>query len=83
MKGDKAKLKVVSQAVGRPADKVIDIRGLSLIFQTADTPVFALSDIDLSIAGSSAAAAGNYGTIIERRESFTGLVVVFSRPMPS
>jgi NitT/TauT family transport system ATP-binding protein len=51
MKGDKAKLKVVSQAVGRPADKVIDIRGLSLIFQTADTPVFALSDIDLSIAG--------------------------------
>ena len=51
MKGDKAKLKVVSQAVGRPADKVIDIRGLSLIFQTADTPVFALSNIDLSIAG--------------------------------
>ena len=51
MKGDKAKLKVISQAVGRPADKVIDIRGLSLIFQTADTPVFALSDIDLSIAG--------------------------------
>ena len=51
MKGDKAKLKVVSQAVGRPADKVIDIRGLSLIFQTADTPVFALSDIDLSITG--------------------------------
>jgi NitT/TauT family transport system ATP-binding protein len=51
MKGDKAKLKVVSQAVGRPADKVIDIRGLSLIFQTADTPVFALSDIDLIIAG--------------------------------
>jgi len=51
MKGDKAKLKVVSQAVGRPEDKVIDIRGLSLIFQTADTPVFALSDIDLSIAG--------------------------------
>jgi NitT/TauT family transport system ATP-binding protein len=51
MKGDKAKLKVVSQAVGRPADKVIDIRGLSLIFQTADTPVFALSDLDLSIAG--------------------------------
>ena len=50
MKGDKAKLKVVSQAVGRPADKVIDIRGLSLIFQTADAPVFALSDIDLSIA---------------------------------
>jgi NitT/TauT family transport system ATP-binding protein len=49
MKGDKAKLKVVSQAVGRPADSVIDIRGLSLIFQTADAPVFALSNIDLSI----------------------------------
>ena len=51
MKGDKVKLKVVSRAVGRPADKVIDIRGLSLIFQTADAPVFALSKIDLSIAG--------------------------------
>jgi NitT/TauT family transport system ATP-binding protein len=51
MKGDKAKLKVVSQAVGRPADSVIDIRGLSLIFQTADAPVFALSNIDLSIVG--------------------------------
>jgi NitT/TauT family transport system ATP-binding protein len=51
MKGDKAKLKLVSEAVGRPAEKVIDIRGLSLIFQTADAPVFALSNIDLSIAG--------------------------------
>ena len=51
MKADKAKLKLVSQAVGRPADKVIEIRGLSLIFQTADAPVFALSNIDLSIAG--------------------------------
>jgi NitT/TauT family transport system ATP-binding protein len=51
MKADKAKLKLVSQAVGRPADTVIEIRGLSLIFQTADAPVFALSNIDLSIAG--------------------------------
>ena len=51
MKGDKAKLKLVSEAVGRPAEKVIDIRGLSLIFQTADAPVFALSKIDLSIVG--------------------------------
>jgi NitT/TauT family transport system ATP-binding protein len=51
MKGDKAKLKVVSQAVGRPADSVIDFRGLSLIFQTADAPVFALSNIDLRIGG--------------------------------
>ena len=29
---------------------VIDIRGLSLTFQTADGPVYALSDVDLSVA---------------------------------
>jgi len=51
MTGGKAKLTVVSEAAGRPAEAVIDIRGLSLIFQTADTPVFALSNIGLSIAG--------------------------------
>ena len=49
MKGGKAKLTVVSEAVGQAARNVIDIRGLSLIFQTGDTPVFALSDIDLAI----------------------------------
>ena len=49
MKGGKAKLTVVSEAAGQAARNVIDIRGLSLIFQTGDTPVFALSDIDLSI----------------------------------
>jgi NitT/TauT family transport system ATP-binding protein len=47
--GGKAKLTVVSEAAGQAARNVIDIRGLSLIFQTGDTPVFALSDIDLSI----------------------------------
>jgi NitT/TauT family transport system ATP-binding protein len=46
----KAKLTVVGEAIGRPTERVIDIHGLSLIFQTADTPVFALSNIDLSIA---------------------------------
>jgi NitT/TauT family transport system ATP-binding protein len=49
MTGGKAKLTVVSEAAGQAARNVIDIRGLSLIFQTGDTPVFALSDIDLSI----------------------------------
>jgi NitT/TauT family transport system ATP-binding protein len=49
MTGGKAKLTVVSEATGRGQPSVIDIRGLSLIFQTADTPVFALSNIDLSI----------------------------------
>jgi NitT/TauT family transport system ATP-binding protein len=48
--GGKAKLTVVSEAAGQAERNVIDILGLSLIFQTADTPVFALSDIDLSIA---------------------------------
>ena len=32
------------------AAPVIDIRGLSLTFQTADGPVYALSDVDLSVA---------------------------------
>jgi NitT/TauT family transport system ATP-binding protein len=49
VKGGKAKLTVVSETAGRAAENVIEVRGLSLIFQTADTPVFALSDIDLSI----------------------------------
>ncbi len=31
------------------AEKVIDIRGLSLVFQTADAPVQALADIDLQL----------------------------------
>jgi len=31
------------------AEKVIDISGLSLVFQTADTPVQALADIDLQV----------------------------------
>jgi NitT/TauT family transport system ATP-binding protein len=31
------------------AEKVIDIRGLSLVFQTADAPVRALADIDLQV----------------------------------
>ena len=31
------------------ADTIIDIRNLGLTFQTADTPVYALSDIDLQI----------------------------------
>jgi hypothetical protein len=38
--GGKAKLTVVSEAAGQAARNVIDIRGLSLIFQTGDTPVF-------------------------------------------
>ena len=36
-------------AVRAPADAVIEIRGLSLTFQTADGPVEALSGIDLSV----------------------------------
>ncbi len=50
MTGSKTKLTVVSEAAGRPAERVIDVRGLSLIFQTADAPVFALSSIDLGVA---------------------------------
>jgi NitT/TauT family transport system ATP-binding protein len=49
MTGGKTKLTVVAEAAGRPTERVIDIRGLSLIFQTADAPVFALSSIDLSV----------------------------------
>ncbi len=45
----KARLTVVSDAADRGVSTVIDIRGLSLIFQTADAPVFALSGIDLAI----------------------------------
>jgi len=41
-------LRVVSSASA--AETVIDIRGLSLVFQTADTPVRALADIDLQVA---------------------------------
>ena len=41
----KAHLKVVSEA----AETVIEIRRLSLIFQAADHPVFALADIDLTV----------------------------------
>ena len=40
-------LRVVSSASA--AEKVIDIRGLSLVFQTADAPVQALADIDLQV----------------------------------
>jgi NitT/TauT family transport system ATP-binding protein len=49
MTGGKPKLTVVSETADRKVRNVIDIRGLSLIFQTADTPVFALSAIDLAI----------------------------------
>ena len=42
----KAHLKVVSEAA---AETVIEIRRLSLIFQAADQPVFALADIDLKV----------------------------------
>ena len=40
-------LKVVTG--GAEAGRVIDIRKLSLVFQAADNPVLALSDIDLAI----------------------------------
>src|SRR6185312_16054204 len=40
-------LRVVSSASA--AEKVIDIRGLSLVFPTADTPVQALADINLQV----------------------------------
>ena len=38
-----------SAAHGRPASAAIEIRGLSLTFQSADMPVVALDDINLSI----------------------------------
>src|SRR4051812_46337983 len=47
--------RLAAQGVGHPVgnalagDVVIDIRNLSLTFQTADTPVHALSDIDLQV----------------------------------
>jgi NitT/TauT family transport system ATP-binding protein len=49
--------KVVDLPTGRgkgaakptPSDSIIDIRNLSLTFQTADAPVFALSNIDLQV----------------------------------
>jgi NitT/TauT family transport system ATP-binding protein len=41
-------LRVVSSASA--AETVIDIRGLSLVFETADAPVRALADIDLQVA---------------------------------
>ena len=40
-------LRVVTSAA--TAETVIDIRKLSLVFQTADTPVTALQDIDLAV----------------------------------
>ena len=40
-------LKVVHDSAS--AEAIIDIRGLSLMFQTADTPVQALADIDLQV----------------------------------
>ena len=32
-----------------PAARVVEIRGLSLVFETADGPVHALSQVDLAI----------------------------------
>jgi len=43
----KASLTVVSGTA--EAETVIDIRKLSLVYEAADTPVFALSDIDLAV----------------------------------
>src|SRR6202142_2024931 len=45
----KASLKVVSDQTRTADAPAIEIRDLSLIFATADTPVIALSNIDLSI----------------------------------
>ena len=45
----KASLKIVSDKTKIADAPAIEIRGLSLVFATADTPVIALSDIDLSI----------------------------------
>ena len=39
------------EATGTALPKVVEIAGLSLTFQTADGPVFALSDIDLTVGG--------------------------------
>ena len=43
----KPQLKVIGSA--QTAETAIDIRGLSLVFQAADTPVFALAEINLAI----------------------------------
>jgi len=45
----KASLKIVSDKTKVADAPAIEIRGLSLVFATADTPVIALSNIDLSI----------------------------------
>jgi NitT/TauT family transport system ATP-binding protein len=45
----KASLKIVSDKTKIADSPAIEIRGLSLVFATADTPVIALSNIDLSI----------------------------------
>ena len=45
----KASLKIVSDKTKTADAPAIEIRGLSLVFATADTPVIALSNIDLSI----------------------------------
>jgi NitT/TauT family transport system ATP-binding protein len=45
----KASLKIVSDKTKIADTPAIEIRGLSLVFATADTPVIALSNIDLSI----------------------------------
>jgi NitT/TauT family transport system ATP-binding protein len=45
----KASLKIVSDKTRIADTPAIEIRGLSLVFATADTPVIALSNIDLSI----------------------------------
>jgi NitT/TauT family transport system ATP-binding protein len=45
----KASLKIVSDKTRIADAPAIEIRGLSLVFATADTPVIALSNIDLSI----------------------------------
>ena len=38
-----------SDGKAAPSDTIIDVRNLSLTFQTADAPVFALSNIDLQV----------------------------------
>ena len=45
----KASLKIVSDQTRIADAPAIEIRGLSLVFATADTPVIALSNVDLSI----------------------------------
>src|SRR5689334_18983987 len=45
----KASLKIVSDQTRVADQPAIEIRGLSLVFATADTPVIALSNVDLSI----------------------------------